>query len=390
MFDLGTKPDRDFMAPRFDIKVGNTFIGDNLNKYVTSLEYESVDGLADEARISFINPEFILSNSKLWQPGNEIEIWIGFGPHLARVGRVIITRPEMTFPSDGIPMINVVGYTRDFLMMQHKPASKKAASRLAKKEDRISDSVYRISQRKDENGNDIYGFSVIDIDETPDHRARIQKADMSDYDYIKSLASRTGFVFWVDYEEKGWAFHFRNPSSLSQDVEYTFEYGTDKASIIEFTPELALDGAVTKLQVRSRDPETGKVLIGEFNDTLESPDTKFKGNAEEEVNTSYATAGAVTRFFFGDYAIDVVSDKKFKTQSDMLQFAEQWYRRKRENFIIGRGTLIGVEDVFSRQTHNLSLPVKSLSGRYYFSRVRHVFSENGYVLDFTARKEIQG
>jgi phage protein D len=381
--------DRDFMAPAFDLKIQGLFVGANITKFVTSLEYESVDGLADEARVNLINPDFILSDSKIWQPGNELEIWIGYGPHLGRIGRVIIVRPEVDFPADGIPTISVKGYTKDFLMMQHKPASKQAAKRVARKEALISDSVRRVANRQDETGLNVYGFSNIDIDETPDHKARIQKADMTDYDFVKSLASRTGYVFWVDYTDNGWEFHFKNPKSITQEVRYTFKYNQgDLSSLLSFRPEMALTGAVTKLQVRSRDPESNKILIGEFNDYLEAPDGKFQGDAKDEIDQTHSSAGAVVRFFFGDYAIDVVADKKFKTKADMQQFAEQWFRRKREDFIIGRGTLIGVEDVFARQSHDLELPMKGLSGRYYFSRVRHLFDDSGYTLDFTARKEV--
>jgi len=374
------------IAPNFDVAIAGAKLGMNLRQFVDSVEYESVDGIADEARLTLANPDFVLSDSPIWQPGNEMDVWFGYGPSLEHVGGVIIARPEITFPSDGMPGITLKGYTKDQLMMQNSPSKEEASNRGLQIEITVAEMVRQTASRP------AYSFDNLDIDPTENRYARTQKADISDYEYVKGLANLMGYLFWVDYTiEEGWTLHFRDPLVLSeQEKHYTFEYNRgDNSTLLDFSPELTLTGAVTKLQAQVRLPESDKPIVVEFEDREESPDAKHTGDAEQVIDETYTTAGAVVKLFFGDYAVEVVSDKQFKSEADLKLWAQQWFRRKRENFIVGRGTLIGVESLRARQTHTLKGLTKSLDGKYYFSRVRHVYSNGGYEIDFTARKVLE-
>lgn len=375
------------MAPNFDVSIGGSKLGINLRQFVDSLEYESVDGIADEARLTLANPDFVLSDSKLWQPGNEMDVWFGYGPNVEHVGRVIIARPEITFPSDGMPGITLKGYTKDQLMMQNSP-SKNEAWKRGIQVDTVADRVEQVAGRK------AYAFDKLDIDRTPALFATPQKADMSDYEYVKGLSNLVGYLFWVDYTiDDKWTLHFRDPqvfSDITQEKKYTFEYNRgDGSTLLDFSPELTLTGTVTRLQAQVRLRESGKAVAIEFDDNEDPPDAYFAGDATEFIDETYTTAGAVVKLFFGDYAVEVVSDKQFRTEADLKLWAQQWFRRRRENFIVGRGTLTGVETLRARQTHILKGLTKSLDGEYYFARVRHVYSDAGYEIDFTARKVLK-
>lgn len=373
------------MAPGYKVSIEGSELGTGLTELVGQLEYESVDGIADEGRLTIANPDLILSDSPMWLPGNEMDIWFGYGVELKQIGRVQIVRPEADFPRDTTPSITIKGYTKDQLMMQNTPEKAEASIRDFETS-LISDAVERVASRK------AYSIDFLDIDETPNRFASAQKADMSDYQFIKGLANVVGYLFWVDYEheEEGWTLHFKDPETLQlQDRKYTFQYNAgDRSTLLDFRPEESLSGAVTKLQVQSRDPETGKTFVGEFEDDEEAPDSKYQGDPSKVVDETQTTAGAVVKLFWGDYALEVVADKKFKTEADLKWWAQQYFRRRRENFIIGRGTAIGANDVFARQSHNLDGLAKHLNGGYYFARVRHVFTPtDGYLMDFTARKE---
>lgn len=372
------------LAPGFKVAIAGSELGVRLTELVGELEYESVDGIVDEARMTIANPDLALTDSPIWQPGNELDIWFGYGAELGYIGRTIIVRPELRFPSDGMPTIQIKGFTKDWLMMRNTPAKEEASTRDFESV-LIHEAIERVSSRP------AYSFDSLDIDQTPGRYSSPQKADMSDYEYVKGLANVVGYLFWVDYTlDKKWTLHFKDPGTLSvQDVEYTFRYNQgDKSTLLEFEQQLMMDDAVTKIQVQSRDPESGKLFIAEFSDVEEAPDAKYAGDPTEKVADAHTTAGALVKFFFGDYAIDVVADKKFKTEAELRWWADQYFRKRRENFIIGRGTCIGVENLFAHQTHRLEGLAKSLDGRYYFARVRHSFSaDQGYLCDFTVRKE---
>lgn len=377
------------LAPNFAVAISDSLLGVGLTELVQSLEYESVDGIIDEARLTLSNPDLILSNSPIWQPGNELDIWFGYGAELGYVGRVIIVRPELDFPrGDDVPTIMVKGYTKDQLLMQNSPGSDKSATRDFKNV-LIHDAIAQVAKRG------TYNFDTLDIDETPNRNAKIQKSDMSDYDFIKGMSNLVGYYFWIDYSPQeeggtGWTLHFKNPETLvTQENIYTFQYNLgDKSTLLDFRPELSMTGAVTKIQAQCRDPKTNKLFVVEFNDDEEAPDVRYTGDPESVIDEEHTTAGAVVKLFFGDYAIETVSDKKFKTKADLTWWAQNWFRAKRENFIIGRGTVIGIPDLRARQTHTLKGLAESLDGDYYFARVRHTFNaDDGYLVDFTARKQ---
>lgn len=380
----GADPHR-YMAPAFEVAIEGSRLGTDLTELAQSVEYESVDGIADEARLTLSNPDYELCNSPLWQAGNEMDLWFGYGAELGYAGRVIIVKPRPRFVSSGIPTIEVKGYTKDQLMMDNKPAREEADIRNFQS-DIISDAVERIASKP------AYAFDTLDIDPSPPGKfAAAQKADTTDYNYVKSCANTLGWIFWVDHTlEERWTLHFKDPNGLRvQELKYTFEHfgpDDDQNTLLDFDPDLALSGAVTKLQVQSRDPETNELYVEEFEDTEDSPDARYRGDPKQTIDETHTTAGAVVKFFFGDYAVEVVSDKQFKSAADMKVWAQQWWQRKRENFIIGRGTLVGLPDLRARQSHRLVLPERSLVGDYYFARARHSFGSGGYLVDFSGRK----
>lgn len=376
------------LAPAFECAIEGSRLGKDLTELVSSVEYESSDGIADEIRMTMVNPEYKLCNSPIWRQGNQLDLWIGYGNDLGYIGRGIIAKPSPKFVRDGIPSIEIKGYTKDFLMMENKPAAWKKVKRDTRNfmMVSISEAVRQVASR------DSYAFDEIDIDDMEIEKfCPPQKADQTDYSFVKGLANSIGWSFWVDYSVgKKWALHFKNPKTLRvQEFKYTFEHGNgDKSSLLDFDPELSLTGNVTRLQVQGRDPDKGKFLVEEFNDEQTAPDSRYKGDPTTVIDETQTTAGAVIKLFFGDHAIEVVSDKHFVSSAEMKIWAEQWWRRKRENFVVGRGTVVGLPDLRARQTHTLILPDKSLCGDYYFARVRHVFNGSGYLVDFTARKVV--
>lgn len=379
------------MAPNFAVSIEGSDLGRGLTELVQSVEYESVDGIADEGRLTLSNPDLILADSPLWQPGNEMDVWFGYGTQIGHAGRVIIAKPEPGFPRGTASTISIKGYTRDQLMMGNTPKREEASTRDFEAI-LISEAVERVGQKP------VYKFDTLDIDPTPNRYASVQKADIDDYEFVKGLSNITGFLFWVDYTRPqdggdGWTLHFRDPETLhAQENEYTFEYNRgDMSTLLDFFPELSLTGSVTKIQAQVRNPDSGQEpFVVEFEDDKEPPDVRYRGNPEDVIEETHTTGGAVVKLLFGDYALEVVSDKQFKSDAELRWWAQQWFRRRRENFIIGRGTVTGVADMRARQTHNLARLCRNLDGRYYFARTRHTFdSTSGYLIDFSARKEFE-
>jgi phage protein D len=439
--------DMGYNAPNFYLKVQGAAIPLGIRQLVDGLEYESVDGYADMLKFTVKNPRYIapryepkigsltvggiagggvgsgsggvlsLEDSKILQVGNEICVGMGYGTRVYHVGRAVIRRVEPSFPPGGMPFLTVTGYSKDCLMMDNAPAeSKKKKGKGGRifKNVRYSDAV--IDRARD------YGFDL-DVDETLSAPSDfIQKAGLSDYDFVRGLANITGYVFWVDGDDTGrWTLHFKNPERLKPvDVwpkedtnprKYTFKYDEGNlGTLLSFDPENVIQESTTKLKVRAKNFWTAEIyevdieerdianapqvlaetdpLRGLFETDQESAGLSPIVMANNAMEGPLQTASLV-KVYIGDFSLDLVADRQFASQAELLFWARQWFRRNRENFILGNGTLIGVETLRARQIHALDGIGSAYGGDYDFTRVRHQMnSQRGYTIDFTAHKRV--
>lgn len=413
----------DHWAPSFGLTIEGNRLSETFRGLITSLEYESADGIADCLKITINDPlnsigKMPIRESKLLQPGNTVDAWFGYGNALEHVGGGIIRRANHHFPASGPPTIDVVAYDASSQMADSAPEPLKETKKLKKGGKRIKNSK---AGRKWSNARysdavrdraEAYGF-LTDIDATLEPPSDfIQKAKMSDFDFVQGLSNLTGFVWWVDRTPNGdWTLHFKNPNTLSQadlqDKIYTFKYGDgDYSTILEFSPEFAIQSSISKLMVQTKDPVTGKVIEAKIeesddpeNDTTIAPgnvrnNTDLAGNqraampANEKLQGSIAIASDV-KVFIDEWSFDVRSTRRFRNAADLAGWAASWFRRNRENFLLGHGTLIGLASLRARQQHKLEGLGTLHDGTYQFTRVRHIFSGGGYTCDFNARRTVQ-
>jgi len=139
----------------------------------------------------------------------------------------------------------------------------------------------------------------------------LQKVGVSDYEFVKGLANITGYIFWVDADEKGvWTLHFKDPEKMvEQEKKYTFKYNFgDGGTLLSFKPEVLIKGAKTKIVAKTMDPFTGKVLAAEIEETdaKKSPELEATGDQDGPVEKSYPSGSAV-KLYLNDFAFEVVS-----------------------------------------------------------------------------------
>ncbi len=388
----------DTINPSYALQVGGLELDIGVLQFVQLVEYESADGIADILRIRTINPDFVMSESRIFAPGNEVSVFMGYGENLSHVGRVKIFKNKPTFPQQGWPTFEVVGYTRDHEMMHRQPeASSAGRAPVGRGRQRggrrFRDIKYSdaVQQRAED-----YGFTT-DVDETPEEPTDfIQRAGMNDYEFVRGLANVTGFFFWVDGDENGrWTLHFKDPENFrNQDRILTFEYNLgDLTTLFRFEPELLVSGAIARIRARVRDPQTGRVLEAEFTeDNTQAPETTLDPATamlvDQIIDTEPSTSTAI-QLFIGDFSFEEVANRRFSNVGELTAWVRQWFRRQRENFILSRGSSIGVEDVMSRQVHRIRGVGRMYDGEYFFSRVKHKMQgdSSGYTIDFGCRKQ---
>lgn len=366
-------------APRWALKINNESISSGIAAVIESVEYESYDGMADMVRLKMKNPRGEISNAKIFQPGNEVSVYGGYGQqNLEFIGRAVIVRQSPRFPQNGESTLEVLGYSKDYQLMDSEPSG--STNRTYAETE--YDGVFSIVAGS-------YNFeSDIDPWSARGPKDLIQKVGVSDYEFVKGLANIAGRVFWVDADEKGiWTMHVKNPDTLvSQEAKYTFKYNFgDDSTLLSFNPEVLIKGAKTKISAQVLDIETGKVLKAELEEEKKSQDLDATGDQTGTINDPYAS-GSDIKLYFNNFAFEVVTSKSFKTEKEVSDWVKQWFRRMRDNFILAQGSLIGVETLTARQTHTLTGVSPAYDGDYYFTKVRHIFNSSGYKIDFGARK----
>lgn len=369
-------------APQWALEVNNQPLDTGIASVIESVEFESYDGMADMLHLRMKNPGAKISDAKVFQPGNEVSVFAGYGSNnLEHIGRAVIVRQSPLFPENGAPTLEAIGYSADYQLMDSEPGGSTKRTYAVTKYDGLFDIVAAS-----------YGFKT-DIDPWSPRGPKdlFQKVGVSDYEFVKGLANIAGRVFWVDADEKGvWTMHVKDPDNLTdQEVKYTFRYNYgDGGTLLSFRPEVLIKGAKTKISVVAKDKNTKQVFSAEIEEEADAPELDARGDQDGTVNSSHKS-GTVIKLYFNNFAFEVVSSKTFKTEWDVTHWARQWFRRMRDNFVLAQGKLIGVETLAARQTHALEGLSPVYDGDYYFTKVRHVLSASGYSINFGGRKVIK-
>lgn len=406
------------LAPQFEVLVNNNRIDVGVSQLVRSIEFETADGIAAMCKLTVENPDFIVSDRNVFQPGNEMLVRMGYGSsHMKRLGRVVLAEVKPNYPSGSdTPTVEVVGYSKDKAMMGHSPQTKKDEKSAASKKQKGFDARQKgkitfvsgfstggnkkqrsfpemnfseIVERKAKE----YGF-IPDVDKTTRKTTVLQVAGMTDYEFVRGLANMLGWVFWVDGDDNGkWALHFRDASQKDvtvQDKQYTFRYRDgDLSTLLEFNPEMLLHGFSTKVTAVVKNVRTGKLMEVPFDEETEGGDTQFTGDTKEEVPGPY-TSGASVKLYFKEFSYTLVADRHFKTPEEVKGWIKKWLREQQKNFVLASGTTVGLETLAARQIHTIEGVGKAFSGDYYFSRVRHAMdADKGYLCDFNCRKVVR-
>ena len=384
--------------------VGTTMMDRGVCDLVESIEFEDTDGMADQLKIIIKNPDYVISDNRIFMVGSEVSVFMGYGGDHKHVGRARIYKVAPIFEQDVMPSIEITGWTRDHEMMHNSPpqATSRGRSggkriggkRVQSQDGRIFKNV-KYSEAVEQRAKS-YNFKT-DVDVSPDSPSDfVQAVGMSDYDFIQGMANITGYVFWVDGTPKGeWTLHFKDPEKLKeQDMTFKFEYNMNNAStLFRFEPEFLVSESVAQIRARTLNTDKGEVVEVEFSED------SVAGTPELEITNPYDVASEIIRgspeqalsvqLYIGDYTFYEVANRRFKSEAELRVWAKQWFRRNKENFITARADTIGVANIRSRQVHEIAGVGKVYSGKYYFSRVAHRCSNDasGYMLDFSCRKQ---
>lgn len=402
---------RDYFTPNYEILIRGGHgaqpftVTDEVKRYISEVAYEDNCDQFDRLTIKLENQidgsgeRSVLSilDSKLFAEGHILELMMGYGHSLFTVGASIVVKLTPEFPGDGSPTLTVEGY--DLL---YNTARRRPRGGVSYKGNRDSQIASIIGERN--------GF-VIDaqdprsydnIQKTSGIYDRVQAKGMSDYEFLKKVADINGFDLFAkfDNEQKKFILFFRPPALRAQKEVFTFVYNEGEApyvnSLLSFTPTLnAYDQGTDFELFYIKDKQIGGSRI-KFSKQLDAAtQAELKELQEHRFGAKMETPkpaggdGVQVAFKAFGSSFKFPPHKRFKNEFEVRTAIQEFIKRQKENFVTGRGVVLGNEVLQSRQVHNLEGLGRQFSGKYYFTNVIHRMGRDAtYLTEFTCRKVI--
>jgi len=356
-----SKKYNNFLAPEAVIKIDGKKLSDQ-HIYFTSLEVDkSFDG-ADTFSFSIsdaIDLEFEPKpeHKKLFDLGNQVEIYFGYAQsgeeelNLLFVG--LITNVNWSFEEGNYLDISIEGQDYSFLLMKHhykKTIQEESISKIVQK---LIDEVYKQT------------FKESDIEQTDVVYHQTQNQDKSDYLFIKSLAEKVGYEFYVDKRK----LVFKSPPK-DQKSSFTLHYGQE---ILSFKPELNIGKVISKVRVIGLEfSSDNESIVGEA-------ELEQKKDAFNDSNTGIKTL--LRKLNSVEYEVR----EPVNTVEEAKQRAESLLRNFSLNYFKAKITLIGIPELIPGITISLEGLGKRFSRDYYVEKAVHSISDQGYETTINVR-----
>jgi phage protein D len=315
---------------------------------------------------------------KTFDPGKQLELWMGYAGQLRLMMTGEITTSEPTFPASGAPTLAVRG-----LNILHQLRRKKQTDYWPKEANapgiRDSDVAKAIATALD--GKAKRFPMAIRVHPAPNEplRPRVFQKDEYDIVFLLSLARRNGYVVFVkevnDQGQPDKHLYF-GPSDGSQrgerNVLYILEWGK---SLIQFKPTLTTAKQVGSVTVRGWDRKTKKPIEV----TVKWTDKEVGINRD---------LGEIEQAF--NQREEFIADHPISSQAEAKSMAVDFLKNRLKEMVKGSGSTVGLPDLRAGRNVFIAGLGNRFSGNYFITETTHTINDNGYLTTFNARREEEG
>jgi phage protein D len=192
------------------------------------------------------------------------------------------------------------------------------------------------------------------------------QANQSDFEFLSQRAARIGYELRAEGESLVFE-PVRNASSASLTLAFA-------NGLVLFRPRLSAAGQVDEVSVRrwsvkAKEQVPGRAGAGDESSTMDGKETgadlaRGKWRAATEHVTAFATA----------------------SQAEADQFARARFNDRALDFITGEGACWGSPRLLAGTVVQISDIGQRFSGPYYVSRASHRYSQDGYITEFSVRR----
>lgn len=357
---------QDFYVPAFEVKLSGRPAGQDVVHDILSVSYKDGVQEIDSFEISINNWDadaraFKYSDKKLFDPGERLELSMGYRGALRTMLKGEITSLRPSFPAGGGSVLAVSG-----LSELHRFRTQQESRTYAQVTD--SDIADQIGQR-------------LRVRIEAPHASTEPRLDYviqdNQYDIIFLLerARRIGYDLVLEERPSGASTEtvlVYRPSTTPHQPAYRLSYGK---SLIEFQPELTTANQVGKVTVRGWDAANKKpILYTATRDQLATRGVKTRGGQDAIDKAVEAKA-------------EIVATKPVESEAEAQRLATEILEGIAKEMVKGTGSVPGLPDVRAGTVLEIDGLGDRFSGRYFVVGTTHAIGDSGYTTQFECRRE---
>jgi len=299
-------------------------------------------------------PELRWLDADVFDEGTEVEIRMGYVGNLGVTLVGEITGVSCSFPSSGVPILQVRGYSLAHRLQRTRRRTPFESGTDAGIAREIASEM---------------GWDA-DVEDTEAEHPLVSPNDATYAGLLNERARRVGYELTV----KGRTLHFRRPAYLDNpDPEMTLEWGRD---LVDFTPRINTYNQATSVRVRSPQTAQGggkEAIVGQ-------------ADAGDEGGSMGDRTGAQRAQDLWGENLVLVEDRGVASQQEANDIARAELRRRSMDYMHGSGTCIGNPDLHAGIVVELSNLGRRFSGNYYVTQATHTIDASGYRTRFQVRR----
>lgn len=318
------------------------------------------------------------SSKGLFNPGQELEVYMGYQQPLAGTGEASalklmmvgqVATLEQDFPSAGSPTLQIRAYNvlRGFLKQRHTDRWEDM------KDSEIAQLLGRMPVSADQPG--------LGIEVRIDQASLAKEAkepivfmdNQFDLLFLLERASLHGYSIYMDEESvngRKKRFLYFGPSDRDTFVTYKLEWGK---SLIQFRPTLTTTKQVSQITIRGWDRRTKSPI--EKTATWGDEGTRINLDLKELVKTDLQDRG------------DSVTNQPIYTPEQAQAMAKNLLLARLKEMVKASGSTVGLPDLRAGRTVQIGGLGKYFSGTYFITDTTHTIGTDGYRTTFNARRE---
>lgn len=335
---------QDFFAPRFDINISGITAASDITRRVLSVTYEGSLDTADMFKVVVSNPDNQFTDSPLFSPGQNVELYMGYGAELTPMILGEITAVEPDFPASGPPTITISGYDKSYRMRHAQSVPRQFKF--------MTDSLI-VAEIAAEN------LLIPVVDPSPWFHKNLTQTG-TDFGFIKSLAADNLFDAYVYWDK----LYFQLPVQTQAVV---LEWGQ---SLRSFAPRLSTATMGGLQVIRGYNEELATAIVGVASGALLNLDALIE------------RLGPATLDLLASLGRRWIHSQKITSPIDALSLGKALLQQLLDGLYEGTGSCIGLPKLRAGSWIQVAGTGKRFSGSYRLRKVRHTINENGYITEF--------